>query len=220
MPLSSFKKHHISPDAPLGTVTSTSPMATLKAIEFLKVDRAAGGYEYILVIIDQLTRYAQAYATANKSAKTTAEKLFDDFVLKFGTPNRILHDHGEEIEDKMFHETKKYFGIRRCRTTLYHPMGNGIVECLNSATIQMLLTLSEKLKYKWKDSLNKLMHTYKCTKHSVTGYSPYFLLFGRNSKLSIDIILSEHREPAGEQPNYNNFIQTWKDRMKEAFEIA
>ena len=84
----------------------------------------------------------------------------------------------------------------------------------------MLLTLSGKLKYKWKDSLNKLMQTYKCTKHSVTGYSPYFLLFGRNSKLPIDIILSEHREPAGEQPNYNNFIQTWKDRIKEAFEIA
>ena len=60
-------------------------MATLKAIDFLKVDRAAGGYEYILVIIDQLTRYAQAYTTANKSAKTTAEKLFDDLVLKFGT---------------------------------------------------------------------------------------------------------------------------------------
>ena len=218
--LSSFKKHHISPHAPLGAVTSTSPMATLKAIDFLKVDRAAGGYEYILVIIDQLTRYAQEYTTTKKSAKTIAGKLFDDFVLKFGTSNRILHDHGEEIEDKLFDETKKYLGIKRCRTTTYHPTGNGIVECVNSATIQMLLTLSEKLKYKRKDSLNKLMHTYKCTKHSVTGYSPYFLLLGRNSKLPIDIILSEHREPAGEQPNYKNFIQTWKDRMKEAFEIA
>ena len=141
-------------------------------------------------------------------------------MLKFGTPNRILHDHGEEIEDKLFDETKKYLGIKRCRTTPYHPLGNGIVECLNSAVIEMLGTLSEKLKYKCKDSLNKLMHTYKCTKHSVTGYSPYFLLFRRNSKLPIDIIVSEHREPAGEQPNYNNFIQTWKDRMKEAFEIA
>ena len=67
MPLISFKKHPIIPHAPLGTAFSTSPMATLKAIDFLKVDRAAGGYEYILVIIDQLTRYAQAYATANKS---------------------------------------------------------------------------------------------------------------------------------------------------------
>ena len=71
------------------------------AIDFLKVDRAAGGYEYILVIIDQFTRYAQAYATKNKPAKTAAEKLFNDFVLKFGTPNRILHDQGKEFENKL-----------------------------------------------------------------------------------------------------------------------
>ena len=43
-------KQHIAPHAPLGTVTLTSPMDII-AIDFLKVDRAAGGYEYILVII-------------------------------------------------------------------------------------------------------------------------------------------------------------------------
>ena len=64
------------------------------------------------------------------------------------------------------------------------------------------------------------MCSYNCTKHSVTGYSPYFLLLGRNPKLPIDIILSEHQKPTNEQPNYHNFIQTWKVRMKEAFKIA
>ena len=133
-------------------------------------------------------------------------------MLKFGTPNRILHDQGKEFENKLFDELEKYFGIKRCRTTPY--------QRLNSTVMQMLRTLSEKLKYKWKDSLNKLMYAYNCTKHSVTGYSPYFLLFGRNPKLSIDIILSEHQEPTNEQPNYHNFIQTWKVQMKEAFKIV
>ena len=49
------------------------------------------------------------------------------------------------------------------------------------------------------------MYAYNCTKHSVTGSSPYFLLSGKNPKLPIDIILSEHQEPTNEQPNYNNF---------------
>ena len=135
-------------------------------------------------------------------------------------PNRILRDQGKEFENKPFDELEKYFGIKRCRTTPYQTMGNGMVERLNSTVIQMLRILSEKLKYKWKDSLNKLMYAYNCTKHSVTGYSPYFLLFGRNPKLSINIKRSEHQEPTNEQPNYNNFIQTWKARMKEAFKIA
>ena len=83
--------------------------------------------------------------------KTSAEKLFNDFVLKFGMPNRILHDQGKEFENKLFDELEKYFGIKRCRTTPYQPMGNGMVERLNSTVIHMLHTLPEKLKYKWKD---------------------------------------------------------------------
>ena len=59
-----------------------------------------------------------------------AEKLFNDFLLKFGTPNRILHDQGKEFENKMFDELEKYFGIKRCRRTPYHPVGSGMVERL------------------------------------------------------------------------------------------
>ena len=64
------------------------------------------------------------------------------------------------------------------------------------------------------------MYVYNSTKHSVTEYSPYFVLFRRNLKLSIGIILCEHQEPTNEQLNYHNFIQTWKVQMKEAFKIA
>ena len=64
------------------------------------------------------------------------------------------------------------------------------------------------------------MYVYNSTKHSVTEYSPYFVLFRRNLKLSIGIILCEHQEPTNEQLNYHNFIQTWNVQMKEAFKIA
>ena len=61
---------------------------------------------------------------------------------------------------------------------------------------------------------------YNCTKHRITRYSSYFLLFGRHPNLSTDITLSEHQEPTNEQSNYNNFIQTWKAQMKEIFRIT
>ena len=79
--------------------------------------------------------------------------------------------------------------------TLFFPLCSGMVERLNSTVIQIIHTLSEKLKYKWKYSLNKLMYAYNCTKHNVTEYSAYFLLFVKSSKLQVDIILSEHQGP-------------------------
>ena len=164
-----------------------------------------------------LSRISQKHSTP-WSKKILPPSKVKSLLAKHG--KRILHEQGKEFKNKLFDELEKYFGIKRCRTKTYHPMGEGMVERLNSTVIQMLRTLSEKLKYKWKDSLNKLMYAYNCTKHSVTGYSPYFLLCGRNPKFPIDIILSEHQEPTNEQPNYNNITQTWKARMKEAFKIA
>ena len=34
-----------------------------------------------------------------------------------------------------------------------------------------------------KDEIDKLVYAYSCTKHLVTGYSPYDLLFGRKLRL-------------------------------------
>ena len=85
------RKPHVLPQAPLGTVKSSGPM-DIVVTDFLKVDKCSGGYEYMLVITDHFTRCNQIYATKNKSARTAASKLYNDFILHFGSPERILHD--------------------------------------------------------------------------------------------------------------------------------
>jgi len=213
------RKPHVIPYAPLGTVTATSPL-DIVSLDFLKVDKSAGGYEYILVIVDQFTRYAQAYATRNKSSRTAAEKLFNNFVTKFGPPKRILHDQGGEFENNLFKELEKYYGIKKSRTTPYHPMCNGMTERLNSTIIQMLRSLPETAKSKWRESLDKLMFAYNCTRHAVTGYSPFYLLFGRNARLPIDAVLDQYKTEKKQYTDVSDYVRIQKSRMNEAFQIA
>ena len=212
------KKPHVQQKAALHSIITTMPME-LVTIDFLKVEKGMGGYEYILVLVDHFTRFAQAYPTKNKSSVTVAKKLYNDFVLRFGIPARLLSDQGGEFENRIIKELNKHLGICKSRTTPYHPQTNGSCERMNQTLLKMLKTLSEKEKSKWPESINKLIHAYNCSSHSSTGYSPFFLMFGRQPRLPIDLMLAIEKQD-DEINSHNTFVDSWQKQMKDAYEIA
>ena len=179
---------------------------------------SSGGYQYILVIMDHCTRFALAYATRDKSAKTAADKLYNDFIMRFGFPETIHHDQGGECENKLFYNLEKLSGIRHSRTTPYHPQGNGQVERFNRKLLSMLRALPEKQKSRWSDHLNKVVHAYNCTRHDSTGFSPFYLMFGRAPRLPIHIMISL-KPPVG-YSTYPEYVRNWRRAMKEAYDLA
>ena len=60
-------------------------------------------------------------------------------------------------------------------------------ECFNATLISMLGTLPTHAKKNWQECVATLTHAYTCTVSSVTGFSPYILLFRRTPKIPLDI---------------------------------
>ena len=58
----------------------------------------------------------------------------------------------------------------------------------------MLGTLTPEQKKDWTSHVPALVHVYNCTRNSATGYSPYYLLFGGEPRLPVDVEFSYKEE--------------------------
>ena len=211
------RKHPVNQVAPLQNVFTTQPME-LVCMDYLTLETSKGGFENILVVTDHFTKYSQAYPTRNQTAKMTAQVLYNNFIVHYGFPARLHSDQGRNFESKVIKELCALGGIEKSLTTPYHPMGNGQCERFNRTLLEMLGTLETDQKVDWKTYVAPLVHMYNSTQHDTTGFSPYYLLFGREPRLPIDLLLPSP-DTAGAK-TFSGYIEGLRERLKHAHQVV
>ena len=129
----------------------------------------------ILIVTDHFTKYAQAYATPKQTAILVAHTLWENFLVHYGWPEKILTDQGKSFENNLIQELCDLAQVKKLHTSPYHPETNGQCQCFNATLISMLGTLATHAKKNWQEWVATLTHAYNCTVSPVTGFSPYFL---------------------------------------------
>ncbi|XP_046562870.1 uncharacterized protein LOC124271745 [Haliotis rubra] len=109
--------------------------------------------------------------------------------------------------------------MEKSRTTPYHPMGNGLCERFNRTLLNMLGTLNPDGKRDWKSHVGPLVHAYNSTRHESTGYSPFFLMYGRHPRLPVDLAFGLEIEPS-KSKSVCQYTKTLRDRLKQAYDLA
>ena len=206
------------PKAPLKNIVATHPLE-LVHLDFLCLEPGKGQEENVLVITDHFTRYAQAYVTRTQMAQTMAKTLWDKFIVHYGLPKKILTDQGCNFESQLVADLCELMGVRKIQTSPYHPQTNGQCERFNSTLINMLGTLPKEKKSEWKNHIGTLVHAYNCTHNLATGFSPYYLMFGRQPCLPIDVTLGLAPCTITE-PSTTKFVQKLREQNRWAHQKA
>jgi transposase InsO family protein len=203
--------------APMEHLTSARPMELI-CMDFLTLETSVGGYGNILVLTDNFTKYAMAVATKNQTAKTTAKALIDLFVNHYGIPERLHSDQGKNFTGHVIQHLCQMLDIKKSRTTPFHPQSNGNCERFNQTLLNMLGTLAEDKKTRWKDHLQAMVFAYNCTRCETTGYSPFELMYGRKPRIPADVMFG--LEEQGEGKTYNEYIEDLRSKMSDAYKVV
>ena len=153
-------------------------------------------------------------------ATTTAAAFFNEFVVRYGFPDRIHSDQGANFESDLIKNLCHLANIEKSRTTSYHPMGNGQCERMNRTLLNMLGTLDPSRKHDWKSAVARLVHAYNSTRHQSTGFTPYYLMFGRHPKLPVDLSLGLSTDPTVSGRTYEDYVNNMKLKLDEAYKLA
>ena len=160
------------------SAVSFSPYKPLDSLSADLIDftnKPAQQYRYILVVVDNFSRFMFAEAMTSKKAETTAKamaKILDRIKEEYKEkPEYILSDDGSEFKGayiKLLEDRK----ISKRRTIAGAPQSNGMAERANGK-LKMLLSMNKEIfRGSWKTNLNKCVNIYNDYVNRTTGFKP------------------------------------------------
>ena len=206
--------------------TPLNPFPAGSPFELMSMDitgphpRSRDGNEYILTIVDSFTKWADAFPIRTHTAQVVARKLVDGVFTRVGTPLRLLSDQGPEFESALMTELCRVYQIEKIRTTSYRPSTNGAVERFHRTLNSMLGKVVADSQKDWDRRLCEVMAAYRSTVHEATGFSPNFLVHGRELRAPIDVVLAVSDEPEGVGVSTDDYANELVQRQRKAYDVA
>ena len=209
------KYEAVPPVAPMKPLTCSGP-GKLLHVDFTSIEETVPLKEEpviqnVLVLQDHFSKYVVVYVVK--------ETLRNGYFGLFSAPAYLISDQGKAFTGHIITHLCDLYGVQKLRTSPYHAQTNGQVERMNQMIICMISKLEEDKKASWSEHLPELLLAYNATHSAVTGYSPYYLLFGRRSRVPVDYLFPTlHDLP--HQTKMEVSVVAMQERLKEAFAVA
>ncbi len=185
-----------------------------KAFNFVALDligpleKSHHNNTYCLVVVCYLTRFIDAEPIPDKSALSVCA-AFGNITCRLGMPATILSDRGREFNNKLLATFCNQSGIKHKFTAPYSPKSNGLVERYNASLKSGITHLVGNNPANWEKVLPRVLLAIRLAE-AVHGFSPFYLMFGRDYMLQATPTHTTSGEP----------LCLWLEQLQEAREYA
>jgi RNase H-like domain found in reverse transcriptase/Reverse transcriptase (RNA-dependent DNA polymerase)/Integrase zinc binding domain/gag-polyprotein putative aspartyl protease/Integrase core domain len=176
-------------------------------------------YKHVLVVVDQLSQYCIMVPAKDQTSATTAQLLFDNWILRFGAPSIIISDRSQTWLSEVFQSFLKMSAIRvdHRKTSPYHARTNGLCEALNKYIVKGI-RIHCYHKENFHEFLPLIAAGINNTVNTALGVSPFFMLYGMEYKSPIDVTLTRNDQPL-RSTNTPEGLQKLAERMQTLREL-
>ena len=130
-----------------------------------------------------------------------------------------MSDQASEFTGQVISELCDLLGVTKIRTLPYHPQTNGTIERVHQTLRRMIAKMDPEKRANWPSHFGSILITYNATRSLLTGYSPYFLMFGCRPRLPVDLLFPTVRRDENSQTT-DEYVTSFYDKLKSALVSA
>lgn len=212
--------------APSGHMLSQQPTAT-KPWQVVSVDivgplpRSTSGFSYIFSVCDVFSKFCLFFPLRSATASSIVKWLEDHVILVYGVPRKIIADNGPQFRSTLFRDTLSGYGIELRYTANYHPQANPVERV--HRVLKTILTSYVKQDHRhWEKFLAKAGCAIRSAKHEVTGFTPNFVVFGREVNLphnnEVSPSVSNNFDPLARSRGLTELFRDIHEKLGQAYE--
>ena len=213
----SRKRPQVNRRAPLISTWSGYPFERVGMDIIPNLPVTLNGNRHVLVIVDYSSKWVEAFPLKDMQSRTIAKVYIDNVVSRFGAPRSLHTDQGSNFTSELFQSVCAILDIRKTRTTPYHPASDGLVERFNQ-TLEGILSHLVTEANDWDDHLQAALMAYRSSVNRTTGYTPHYLLFGREMTVPADIMFG--LPPQQEEQKHPQYVMDLRERLETTYDLV
>ena len=130
-----------------------------------------------------------------------------DVVSRYGVPVVIHSDKGANFKSNVMKQLCQLLGMKKTRTTAYHPQSDGLVERMNKTLMEAISKYVSNNQHDWDLWLPLVLFDCRILKRASTEEKPHRLIFGKKVRLPIDVELQSSLPQHQPTTDFNQTVE-------------